>query len=77
MKYSIEKTESKKEESEDKKGGEETKAKACEHKEEPSKLKEEKKDPKATSTRALDNSIFRKLGNWKEGEYKQTYSIRI
>ncbi len=32
---------------------------------------EEKKE-KLSFDRKLDNSVFRKLGNWKEGEYKQT-----
>ena len=40
-------------------------------------LEEEKKakaseETKLAFERKLDNSIFRKLGSWKEGEYKQT-----
>ena len=31
------------------------------------------KEEKLSFDRKLDNSIFRKLGSWKEGEYKQTY----
>lgn len=56
-------------------------------KEAPAKVEEEEKGKPATIAkpevkeevkqtltceRKLDNSVFRKLGDWKEGEYKQT-----